>query len=84
MIDQLVATLLDTKAVSAVKYVDEKHIVRVTRPTYNRKFSTGNVTIVLTIGKPNFEERAFIKLLKKSGEKFPLRKPQLRFLPKKK
>jgi len=41
-------------------------------------------SIVLTYGKPNYKEREFIKLCKKAGEKFPVKKIQLKFWPAKK
>jgi len=40
--------------------------------------------MVLTIGRPNYAEREFIKLCKKAGEPFPVKKMQLKFYPKKK
>lgn len=33
---------------------------------------------VLTVGKPNYQEKKFIKLCKKAGEPFPIKKLQLK------
>src|SRR5688572_24373991 len=38
------------------------------------------VTALVTVGKPNFAQREFIKTCIKVGEKFPVRKPQLEFV----
>ena len=68
---------------SAVKFLDEKTIVRATW----RNKPKGNNTreeIVVTIGCPNYLERAFVKQCKQSGEKFPIRKIQLKYYPIKK
>ena len=68
---------------SAVKYVSEKEVVKATRrgkPT-KRAFQT---QILLTIGRPNYAERKFVKLCQKSGEPFPVKKVQLKPYPEKK
>lgn len=80
----VLALLLETGARKAVKYINEKQIVRASRVSYNGKFSKGNIQIVLTIGRPNYREREFIKSCKKTKENFPIKKIQLVFLPKKK
>ena len=63
------------------KYVSEKLVIKATRRGKYRK--NGNVEIVLTIGRPNYIERKFIKCCKKAGEKFPIKKIQLKPYPKK-
>ena len=35
--------------------------------------------VVLTVGRPNYSERKFIALCKKAGEKFPIKKIQLKW-----
>lgn len=65
---------------SAVKYVSEKEVVKATRrgrPS-KRAYQT---QILLTIGRPNYAERKFIKLCKKAGEPFPVKKVQLKPYP---
>ena len=78
--NQLIKVLIDMEAVKATLYNSPKEIVRVVRKTYHGKILKGNVEIILTIGKPNFIEREFIKLCKQAGERFPIKKVQLKFL----
>lgn len=59
-------------AKQAVKYVYTNLVVKATRHGKSR-------SILLTIGKPNFQERKFVKLCKKAGEPFPVHKIQLKF-----
>ena len=74
-----------TDAVKATKYLAPNHIVRATKKRYG--YARGpkeNFEIILTIGKPNYAEREFVKVCKKAGEPFPVKKVQLRFpAPKK-
>lgn len=74
--------LIDNNAVRATKFISEKEIVRAKRKTFGKKIVRGNVEIILTIGRPNFEERNFIKNCKKAGESFPIKKIQLKFISK--
>jgi len=64
----------------ATKYLSPKEIVRVSRRTFKNKFDKYSIELVVTIGKPNFAEREFIKKCIKVGEKFPLNKIQFKFL----
>jgi len=81
MFEELLAALIESKAVSATKYVSKKSIIRATRTLFRtQRFGTGNVTVTLTIGRPNGREREFIKACVKVGEKFPIKKIQLRFI----
>lgn len=41
-----------------------------------------NIEMVVTVGRPNYAERQFIKLCKKAGESFPIKKIQLKFQTK--
>lgn len=71
----------------AAKYLDTNLVVRATRPVFGprgkkRVLKGGNFQVVLTIGKPNYEERKFIKACKKAKESFPIKKVQLKFVPK--
>lgn len=75
-----VEILIRTEARTATKYLDEKTIVRASRKVFNGKLSKGNIEIILTIGKPNFKEREFIKKCKKVGEPFPVKKIQLKLI----
>ena len=71
--------VLQEKVVKATKYLSPKEIVRAVRRTYGGRIPRGNVEITLTIGKPNYDERAFVKTLVKAGEPFPMKKIQLKF-----
>lgn len=82
-ISQVVETLLRTGACKATKFLSEKQIVRASIRTYKGKIKTGNAEIVLTLGKPNFKEREFVKKLVKAGEPFPVKKVQLKYPVKK-
>lgn len=83
-IDKTVAALLDTDSWKATKYLSERQIIRATRRTYKHRIDKRNrsINVVLTIGVPNYAEREFIKRCKKAGEPFPVRKIQLKALPK--
>jgi len=68
-------------AKSIVKYVDPKTVVKITRK--HRKYCREvSVTYLLTLGKPNYAERKFVKLCVKAGVSFPVSKLQYKFYPK--
>jgi hypothetical protein len=81
--DQCVRAILYAGAWKATKYVSPNLTVKVTRKLYGKKRrpSQKAFELVLTAGKPNYEERAFIKTLGKAGEPFPVKKVQLK-MPK--
>lgn len=82
---ETVELLLVTNSWKATKYVSPKLTLRVTRRRYLRGDSFANdVELVVNFGRPNYKEREFIKKLKKSNEPFPVRKIQLKALPKRK
>lgn len=84
-VGNVVRTLMYNDAYVATKYIDKDFIIRATRKLHLRKIDKrGKVEIVLTIGKPNYLERDFIKQCKKAGESFPVKKIQLKFPPKQK
>lgn len=83
-ISSAIDALLRLEAIRATKYLNEKWVVRASRRTFNGKIHRGNIEVVLTIGKPNYQERDFIKKCKRAGESFPIRKIQLKFLSKRK
>ena len=86
MIEQAIASVYATmltdphKIKTCTKYLGLTLVVRLTR---RHKFSKRNSRneYVLTIGKPNYLERAFIKSCKKAGEPFPVKKVQIKFNP---
>lgn len=61
----------------ATKFLDPELVVKVTRP---HKFSrrARSETVLVTVGKPNYAERIFVKRCLEAGEPFPVRKIQLR------
>ena len=75
----VVSTLIETSAVKTTKYVGPKLIIRAVRKRYGKKISNkSNVEITLTIGRPNYAEREFIKLCKKAKEPFPVKQIQIK------
>ena len=71
-----------TRVRSAVKYISDKEVVKATRRFKPSKRNTRE-EVLLTIGRPNYAERKFIKLCKKAGEPFPVKKVQLKLYPDK-
>lgn len=81
----VVDMLVSSGARRATKFVTPKFVVRATIRRDRRRIPTkGTVEISLTIGRPNFAERRFIKALKKTGEPFPVKKIKLTFPAKRK
>lgn len=75
-----IQSLVKTGARSATKYLTPKHTVKVTRQNRpDRRDRTE--TFLVTIGKPNYAARQFVKAAIAAGEPFPVRKVQLRFWP---
>lgn len=75
--------------VRATKYVSPKLIIRAVRRTFKafdrKPRKDMNMEVIMTIGKPNYIEREFIKVCQKAGEPFPVKKVQLKvWNPKKK
>lgn len=59
----------------ATKFISEKETVKATLRRHKKKIrKNGHKEILLTIGKPNYREREFIKTRKKVGEPFPVKK----------
>ena len=83
-VSQVVDILISTEAKSAVKYLNDKLTIKASRKLFRGKIDKRNtiIQIVLTIGKPNYEAREFIKKCKKAGEPFPVKKVQLKFTKK--
>ena len=61
----------------AIKYVSPSLTIKATR---QHKYRSGEraSTVIVTIGRPNYAEREFIKTAKKAGEPFPIKRIQLR------
>lgn len=62
----------------ATKYFSETEVLKATyQGKKDGRDRTG--TILFTFGRPNYQERKFIKLCKKAGEPFPVKSVQLKF-----
>lgn len=84
VISSIVDCLIKNKAFVATKYISSSLIVRATRKLSKKRIAKGNIEIVLTIGKPNYQERDLIKGFKKDKEEFPIKGIIIKFPPKKK
>ena len=62
----------------ATAYISDKLVAKATRRHKSDKRDR-LVEMVLTVGKPNYAERQFIKKCKAAGEPLPLKRPQLKF-----
>lgn len=78
---KLVDVLLATGARKATKYLSDKETIKISRICYRGKLPRkgSNYEFRITIGRPNYEEREFIRKCKKAGEPFPVKKVQLKF-----
>lgn len=85
---QVIARIMEGDIIKATKFVSPKLIIRATRSRYRGRLTRkgDNIDITLTIGRPNYAEREFIKVCQKANEPFPLKKVQLKLYnpPKKK
>jgi hypothetical protein len=75
-IGEVVACCLDGYQ-KATKYMTERFIVRCTA-RHKARANASSAEFVVTVGKPNYRERIFIKNCLKSGEPFPVKKIQLK------
>lgn len=64
---------------SASVYQAPNLVVTATRRGKERA-NSGHLEMVLTIGKPNFRGRAFVKACQEAGEPFPVKKAQVRWM----
>jgi hypothetical protein len=86
IVGEVIKTLVANNMKKATKFVSPKEVVRAVRKTYGNKIdSRQKIELVVTIGKPNYVERTFIRTAQYAGEPFPIRKIQLKaFVAKKK
>lgn len=66
----------------AFRVLSEGQVVRATRPHYKGGPSNRSLEFVVSVCKPNYAEREFIRKCKRAGEPIPVRKVQLRYAPK--
>ena len=76
-----VLALMNPGSYRATKFLSPVMVVKATRPHLFDRRSRGQ-TVVVTIGKPNYRERKFLKACKAAGEPLPVKKIQLQ-APKK-
>lgn len=73
----VVATVIAERVKQATKYLGETLTVKAThRGTWNGRDRRNEV--LLTWGSPNWSERKFIRLAKRAGEPFPIKKIQVK------
>jgi hypothetical protein len=75
--------LAGSDAKTAIKFLDEKTVVRATW-RFKPKSRNRREEMVVTFGAPNYLEAHFIKKCKKASEPFPVKKIQFRAYPVKK
>lgn len=76
VVGELVIACMNIGIKKAIKYI-AKDIVA--KATYRGpRIKAYQHTVLLTLGKPNYAERKFIKDLVKAGESFPVKKIQLK------
>ena len=87
VVGRVVSVLIACGGHRAVKYLSPKLVVRASRTLdYHTKDrmprKNQNVSITLTIGRPNLLERKFIKDCQWAGEPFPVKNVIVRTAPK--
>lgn len=76
IISKLVMLVLMDGVYRATKYLEPGYVIKSTRQGKLDKRSPA-MTVLVTVGKPNYAERQFIKKCKLAGEPFPVKKIQL-------
>lgn len=80
---KLIAAMIDPNVRTATAYLSPDYTMRFSRVHRHSRKNGRSRTFALTLGKPNYEAREFIKRCKKAGEPFPVKRPQLRMWPPK-
>jgi hypothetical protein len=78
-----IGALLQTGAQRATRFVAPDFTVAVAR-AFRPDARSRRITLFLSIGRPNYAERLFIRRCQRAGEPFPVKKVQLKFFPLKK
>jgi hypothetical protein len=76
---QLAEIVLSDGAKKATKFISPREVVKATFQGRRNVGRNRARTILFTVGAPNYAERKFIRLCEKAGEKFPIRKYQIRW-----
>lgn len=84
----ITAMINDSEIRQGTIYASANKTIKVTH-IHNRSVSRkprvdSNMDLRVTIGRPNYPERKFIKMCKRAGEPFPVKKIQFKFFPAKK
>ena len=84
--NKVISLLLLTNSWKATKYISPKEVLRVTRRRYlhSSKSFVSHIELVINVGRPNYAEKEFIKKLVKTKVPFPVKKIQLKAIPKRK
>jgi hypothetical protein len=80
-IGQVAECILYEDAIKATKYVSPSETIKATRRG-RKDGRSKHQEMILTVGPPNYAERAFIKIARKSGEPFPIQRIQLKWKKK--
>lgn len=83
LLHAIACVLFNPNVRQAVSVRNPNLTVKVTRQRKPDR-RTRSETFIVTIGKPAYREREFIKLCQRAGERFPVSKVQLKFYPAKK
>lgn len=84
-VSKAVGVLLSDTVHTATVYLSDTLTVRATRRLINGEIPRGRISrrdISLTIGRPNYKAREFIRKAIQAGEPFPIRQVQLTLPPK--
>ena len=69
----LARSILRDGAVKATKFLSEKFVIKATRcGKVDKRYKI--ISILFTIGAPNYRERKYIRVLKEAREPFPVRR----------
>ena len=78
-IQKVCEAVMGNEVIKATQFISPKLIVRAVRKRFRKRIlKESNIEIHLTIGRPNYLEREFIKDCLKAKEPFPVKKVQLK------
>jgi hypothetical protein len=83
VVAKVVETLLDQGAKRVTAFLSPTLTVKATRKLFGKRIrkGLGAINVSLTIGRPNYAERKFIRDCQKAGEPFPVKKLQIKTVP---
>jgi len=85
-IENIIDMMKADKGIKTIsKFMARDSVIRVSRSINPRKGKSRakpqSETFLVTLGKPNYDARQFIKLCIKAGEPFPVKRPQIKRYP---